>query len=297
MNILRYTAIALFLTALIACDDNAQSNFQFEDTNVSFDIDESRFTPSVGENNRMLKVPVILAGIPGAYSVSVTIVTDTVGKENPAIEGVDFTIRKKTLTFDEGCGIQYLEVRTIDNEIKNVEKTFDLIIESSSRPLKPNTANRITVSITDDEHPLKDYLGTYQAKGIDVFTGKDEAFLLRITADNDDETMVMMEGFPVMSKDKIKLRLDIATGICSIPAGQLMTKSQNVYNHVQLCKCFRREDGYLGYDFTDIPGTISENGTVFTFSEWVGAVILDEGPDFGAAFFTYKALTLTKTGR
>ena len=49
-----------------------------------------------------LEIPLVLAGIPGSGKVTVTLAVSTEGDTNPAIEGEDFTIDNKEITFEEG---------------------------------------------------------------------------------------------------------------------------------------------------------------------------------------------------
>lgn len=295
MYILKYfiglwCAVGLF----VSCESNDQSYLTMKDASVYFDTDQNRFVPSVGEDNKVLKVPLILAGVPGTYSITVTVEVDTTGVDNPAKEGVDFSIKKKTITYEEGYGTKYIEVQTIDNFVKNPVKQFNLKIVATSMPLNSNTENSITVSILDNEHPLQYLFGTYRAAGLDVFENKVDRFNMVMSADPEDDSMVLIEGFPATPLLRAKLRIDMDTKQCWILGGQVIEENDPVYGLVMLCRCFRKDDGYLGYDYSDVPGVVEENGTKYTFSNWVGAVIISEGPNQGAAFFTYKDLTLEK---
>lgn len=295
MHIFKYfIGFGIAAGLLVSCESNDQAYLSMKDANVYFDTDQSRFVPSVSEDNKVLKVPLILAGIPGTYPISVTIEVDTAGVLNPAKEGVDFSIKKKVITFEEGYGTKYIEIHTIDNSVKNPVKQFELKIVKTSMPLNSNTENSITVSILDNEHPLQYLFGTYRAAGLDVFANKVERFNMIMSADPEDDDMVLIEGFPATPLLRAKLRIDMEAKQCWIIGGQVIDDNDPVYGLVMLCRCFRKDDGYLGYDYNDVPGTIGENGTVFTFTNWVGAVIISEGPNQGAAFFTFKDLTLEK---
>ena len=295
MYILKYF-IGLWIVACVftSCESNDQSYLTMKDASVYFDTDQSRFVPSVGEDNKVLKVPLILAGIPGTFPITVTVEVDTMDLANPAKEGVDFTVKKKTISFEEGYGVKYVEIHTIDNLVKNPVKQFKLKIVETSIPLNSNTENSITVSLLDNEHPLQYLFGTYRAAGLDVFANKVERFNMIMSADPDDDSMVLIEGFPATPLMRAKLRIDMDTKQCWIIGAQIVTDNDPEYGLVMLCRCFRKDDGYLGHDYNDVPGVIDENGTKFTFTDWVGAVIISEGANQGAAFFTYKDLTLEK---
>lgn len=285
------------IVLLAACDDNKTPYLNLEDASLYFDTDQNRFVPSVSENNKILKVPVILASIPGTYPLSVTVATDIASIENPAREGTDFYLKKKEIVFEEGYGTKYIEVRTIDNAGKNPARQFDLVIASTSYPLKHHTEDRIRITILDDEHPLKELFGTYSATGLEVFENKVYTFNMQMFADSEDESMVRIKGFPDCPNKEVKIRIDLDNKICSIPANQEIDVNTSIVGLTMICKCFRKEDGFLGYDFEDIPGIVNEEATEFSFTEWLGAVILQEGEHKGGAFFAYKNFTLTKKGK
>lgn len=296
MKILNYiTAATIVLIAFTSCDDNEVSNFKMEDANVSLDTDPNRFIPSVSENNQTLDIPVILAGMPGTFPVTIRVAVDTVGKANPAKEGVDFRIRSKTITFEKGFGTQYIRVQTIDNDVQNKTIEFDLVIDSISRPLKDNPSNRVTISILDNEHPLEYLFGVYTATGWDVFSGNQESFQMKLSASEEDQTILLLEGFTGIATAKFKIRIDATNNTCFILGGQNIVIDNMIIPDVKLLRCFKKEDGYLGYDYEDIPGILSAGPYKLTFTDWIGSVVT-AGEEMGGAYFAYKDLTLTKRG-
>lgn len=297
MQITKYfISLLVILACFISCEENVDPIMKIQDATVYFDTDQTRFVPSVSENNAILKVPLILAGLPGTYPVTVTVEADTVDLENPAIEGEHFTIKKKEITFEEGYGQKYVEIRTIDNADKNLTRQFNLVIKSMSRSIKENVDNRITISILDDEHPLKKYFGTYSGSGLDCFTGNLVQMSITIAADPEDDNMVLLSGiypFPLLT---FKLRIDQENQVCSFPGGQL-TKVEDSNWETRFCKCHRGEDGHLAWDYDDVSGIIGKNGTEFTFTDWIGLVIVDENVDeeyYGGAYFAYKDFKMIK---
>lgn len=295
MKLLKYiSGFLVILPAFISCDSNDQPYLNVKDANLYFDTDQSKFVPNISESNKTLKVPIILAGIPGTYPITVTIGIDTTNATNAAKEGVDFIIKKKTITFEEGYGIKYVEIKTLDNTEKGPSKQFDLTFDSVSRPLKNNPSNKITITILDDEHPLQQLFGIYHASGLDVFTaGKTDKFNITMSADPTDDATVLISGFPTATNVQFKLRIDLESKQCWLPGGQELGKDP-LYGLVVLCRCFKKEDGYLGFDYDDVPGTISDNYTEYLFTNWLGAVVVGEGEHYGAAFFAYKDFKMVK---
>lgn len=170
MRKLKYLILAVGTLFVIAsCDDNIPQSFNAEDSNASF----SKTTASVNENaTEPLKIPLVLAGIPGSGKVTVTLAVSTEGDTNPAIEGEDFTIDNKEITFEEGYGTQNIVIRPIDNNVFTGKKTFTLTIASSTPELKESVQNSVKISIADDEHPLSYLFGTYAMEGILISQGQ-----------------------------------------------------------------------------------------------------------------------------
>lgn len=170
MRKLKYLILAVGTLFVIAsCDDNIPQSFNAEDSNASF----SKTTASVNENaTEPLEIPLVLAGIPGSDKVTVTLAVSTEGDTNPAIEGEDFTIDNKEITFEEGYGTQNIVIRPIDNNVFTGKKTFTLTIASSTPELKESVQNSVKISIADDEHPLSYLFGTYAMEGILISQGQ-----------------------------------------------------------------------------------------------------------------------------
>lgn len=170
MRKLKYLILAVGTLFVIAsCDDNIPQSFNAEDSNASF----SKTTASVNENaTEPLEIPLVLAGIPRSGKVTVTLAVSTEGDTNPAIEGEDFTIDNKEITFEEGYGTQNIVIRPIDNNVFTGKKTFTLTIASSTPELKESVQNSVKISIADDEHPLSYLFGTYAMEGILISQGQ-----------------------------------------------------------------------------------------------------------------------------
>ena len=170
MRKLKYLILAVGTLFVIAsCDDNIPQSFNAEDSNASF----SKTTASVNENaTEPLEIPLVLADIPGSGKVTVTLAVSTEGDTNPAIEGEDFTIDNKEITFEEGYGTQNIVIRPIDNNVFTGKKTFTLTIASSTPELKESVQNSVKISIADDEHPLSYLFGTYAMEGILISQGQ-----------------------------------------------------------------------------------------------------------------------------
>lgn len=170
MKKLKYLSlIGGLLLAITSCDDNEPQSFLAEDTFVSF----PEATASIDENaTETIKVPIVLAGIPGGKTVTVNVSASTEGEALPAIEGTDFAIKNKTIVFEEGYGTQYVEIEAIDNDVFTGNKAFRLVIVSTEPQLKNSVQNSVKVTIVDNEHPLSYLFGVYAMRGSLVSQGQ-----------------------------------------------------------------------------------------------------------------------------
>ncbi len=76
-----------------------------------------------------------------------------------AIEGTDFTLSSKTVSV--GVGETAITVTPINNDVFQGNKKFNLIIASNSKGYPIADQDTLTVTLVDDEHPLKAWIGTY----------------------------------------------------------------------------------------------------------------------------------------
>ncbi|MFV0592464.1 MAG: hypothetical protein ACK5M7_13840 [Draconibacterium sp.] len=108
--------------------------------------------------------------IDGAYYSA----SDESVQVNPAMEGVDFNvISSKTVTISDGLGYASVVVAAIDNNDydPNGNKSFKLKITSNSLGYNLSSESVMTVSITDDDHPLGWMFGDYLANVTETANG------------------------------------------------------------------------------------------------------------------------------
>ena len=193
MKKLTYLILAAgLLFAFAACDDNEPQSFRAADSNASFPTT----TASVDENaTEPLEIPLALAGIKGSGKVIVTLTASSEGESNPAIEGTDFVIENKEIVFEDGCGIQNVIVRPIDNDIFTGKKTFRIIISATSPKLLESAQNSVLVTIVDDEHPWAAIIGTHNMTGISAFDEVTPVSVPALITASDEDTNVLNVDF------------------------------------------------------------------------------------------------------
>lgn len=305
MKIFKYFSIAFCcIGGFCSCEQEHAPYLKLRDANVYFDLNTSRFNPSVMENVSKLKVPVILAGIPGTLPVTVIVATDTTGHEHPALEGVDYTIKEKTLYFEDGYGVQYIDVRPINREDRQPTRTFDLVIQSTDPELLYNPDHRITVSILDAGHPLLYMCGDYLVTARDiVWTGQVVDFSVQITPDPDDDNAVYIENVPLVAMPgtlKFRMRVDADAGMCYIDGQECGDFELNgvpggiglYYSYTYI----NPEDGEEYFDY-DTEGVIKVNylngGKKFQLRDLIGAYVIS-GQYKGKFFFLYEDMVLNR---
>lgn len=158
--------VAMVLS-LASCDVNDYPEFNDADAFLAF----TNGAVTVGEESGSAKIAVQLASLSGlSASVDVEVVPDEEGKD--AVEGVDFNIENKTLSFAglEGA-TQYIKVNIVDNDVFTGNKSFTLRLkESGSVNLGASKTCRVTIK--DDEHPLLFIIGDYTTSVASMFSGR-----------------------------------------------------------------------------------------------------------------------------
>lgn len=304
MKIFKYILIAISCYGLLlSCQEDKMPYLKLKDASVYFDLNTSRFDPTVVETASRLKVPLYLAGVPGTPPVSVTIVTDTTGIQNPAIEGVDYTIKEKTVTFEEGYGTQYIDVYPVNNEERQPNRSFKLLISSTSKELRYNPTKEITITIVDGGHPLLYMKGAYKVTARDiVYTGGQISFNVMINPDPDDDNAVYVENVPlavIPQNFRFKMIVNAANGICSVPHGQ----DYGSFNHENLSGGIgfyysfiftEGENNLVDYDEdVDITFNYLDEGKRLVANSIVGAYVIS-GANKGAIFFVLENMVMEK---
>jgi hypothetical protein len=101
-----------------------------------------------------------LGAATGSAGTTVTLVVDTAGLgKAAAIDGTDFNISSKSVPLS--VGESEVTITPVNNDLFTGDKKFYLVISGNSMNYKISAQNRLLVTISDDEHPLKAWIGTY----------------------------------------------------------------------------------------------------------------------------------------
>lgn len=154
----------------------------------------NKATLTVNENGTASSVNLYLGAATGTAATDVTIEVSVEGIANPAIEGTDFTISSKTVSV--GVGETAITITPIDNSVFQGNKQFKLLITSNSKGYAISAQKSLTVTITDDEHPLKAWIGTYKVAAASYGDpgNWDEEWNVTTSADPTDLTKLVVRG-------------------------------------------------------------------------------------------------------
>lgn len=164
---LTYGLMAATMFSLASCDINDYPEFSDGDAFVAF----TSSAVGVGEADGSVEVPLMLTSRSGmTATIEVEVVPDTTGTD--AVEGTDFTIENKTVSFAglEGAQ-QVVKINIVDNDVFSGNKSFTLRLKESNS-MSLGAVKTCVVSIEDNEHPLAFILGTYGASADSYFSSR-----------------------------------------------------------------------------------------------------------------------------
>ena len=173
---LTYGLLAAAALSLTSCDINNMPEFSDSDAFIAF----RSSSVSVGESDGSVEIPVMLTSLGG---MSATVPISIVDSLTTAKEGTDFAIETKELSFSPDANLQSVKLTVYDNDVFTGTKTLVLALGSST--IKLGAAKTCTVSIQDDEHPLRFILGTYSASADSYFSSRGH-YDWDITVDRDE---------------------------------------------------------------------------------------------------------------
>lgn len=210
------------LIFLFACSESEKLDYS------SLSMDFSKNKIEVGENTKLLEIPVILSGCKNDISLSVS--ADIQATDQTAVEGTDYELISKELKFD-ACGTGKILVRILDN--KNVtEGTKDFTIYLKIKTNAVQTAiGSISVIIINDDINDSGLAGSYTLTLETFLDGtkfSSEAGGVEIVKDQNSDGLYHMRKLALINGDKA-FPLSIANdlyftvdenGIINMPANQ-----------------------------------------------------------------------------
>lgn len=275
--------VLISAVTLVSCDINNQPVFNDKDAFVAF----RSASVSIGEDKDSVLIPVLLTSLSG-IETTVDFEIDTTGIANPAKgDSVNYKILNatQTLHFTKDAPTQYIKLQLIDNN------TFDGDVQLKIKLKSPQGVNLgassvITLTITDNEHPLLFILGDLTAKGVSSFDG-DAEWTVTIAKDANDLTKVWIYNlvkdgssssspvYGVVNAEKTEIK---------IPVSQIIAVNSS-YPKI-LLEGFSDPEGDVKIPTGGfIVGAIAPDGTI-TIHDWFGShVYKDDAASVSAGWY------------
>jgi hypothetical protein len=156
----------LYLFVLVAVFASCKNELIMFDSSKTFVAFASSAVTGI-ETDAVVNVPVMVAALNGSPAVTVSFDVVTDGIDNPAVEGVDFTLTPDgTVNFAEGSGIINIQVIPVDNDLFTGNKSFKIVLTSNSKNYNTGSQSEVTVVLKDNEHPLAKWIGTYDVAAV-----------------------------------------------------------------------------------------------------------------------------------
>lgn len=185
LSFLNLVILGALLT--VSCNLNENPKFDDKDAFVAFD----NATMTVSESVGTIKVPVTLASVKGiAATISFQAVDGT------AKGGINYELLDGagTLTFTAEERTQYITVKI--NKITGYTGDLKFTLkfkEGGLAGLSEGAENKCVITITDNDHPLGDILGTYTAAGV-AYPSTATSWKITLAKDASDVTVVWFIG-------------------------------------------------------------------------------------------------------
>jgi hypothetical protein len=258
----RYRIILIIFTIgfLFGSCENEPIKFDSSKTFVAFNTDKV----TVNENNADGgSAPIMVAALKGSPAITVEYEISTAGISRPAIEGTDFTIDPgSSLDFPDGFGVEGIKILPIDNSVFTGDKSFVLKLKSNSKGYNTGAIDSLIVVIKDDEHPLKNWIGTYNVAAVSYGSpgAWDEAWTVTTNPVEGDITKLAISGISKAGSGPIIATLDVEAMTITIGPAQSLGDTYGYSDDVQL---------FVGTPDLTIPdksvpltGTIQNDGTI-----------------------------------
>jgi Calx-beta domain-containing protein len=159
----RITFVLAAVMLLVSCE----ADYIMFDSSKTFVAFPSKAS-TVLEPGGQVGIPVYVVALKGSPAITVDFEFDVTDLSNAAIEGEDYTLvnDSKTLSFSNGWGYDTIWIQPIDNNIFEGNKAFNIVLTSNSQNYDFGAISSNVVTIVDDEHPLKAWIGTYTVEAL-----------------------------------------------------------------------------------------------------------------------------------
>jgi hypothetical protein len=276
------------VTLLISCE----ADYVMFDSSKNFVAFPSK-TTAVAENGGQVAIPVYVVALKGSPAVSVTFDFEGEGA-GAAIEGEDFTLvnDSKTLDFPDGFGYDTIWIMPIDNDEFTGNKIAQVVLQSNSADYAFGAISSNALTVVDDEHPLKNWIGSYSVVALSYGNpgGWDEAWTVTTsTVEGELAQLSLVINTGNGGGEPFLAEFDQEEMTISIPGG---TDAGNIYGYGPTAMYAGDYWNYLDKE-SAIVGTIADDGTILIDEI---TMILSNYGDVDGLWDAFNT-TWTKTGK
>jgi hypothetical protein len=252
--IFKLSIILVTLAIVTGCQKEYPIMFDAASSIVGF----SKTTLSITENATSGSFSIYLGAKAGTAATDVTLEVSVDGIANPAVEGTDFTVSSKILSVP--VGVTAFTVTPIDNNIFQGNKQVNLIIASNSKNYPVADQDTLTVTIIDNEHPLKAWIGTYKVAAASYGSpgAWDEEWTVVTSAVDGDVTKLSLKGVGSSSADAIIASFNTTAKTITVAPGQSLG---NCYGYGPT-SVFEGTPDLTFNESVSLIGTINSNGNM-----------------------------------
>ena len=205
------------VAALVLASCNINELPEFDDSNAFVAFTSNAVTAQEGGDD--VEISVLYTSLAGlSAEVEVEVIDST------AVEGRDFTIVNKKLSFTKDNPEQKVTIKVTNDDVYTGSRAFTLLLKESGAKL--GASKKCVVSIADDEHPLLFLFNTYTTHLVDYW-GDEYDIEGTITRDSEDDTKVWFNNIftPYLTiangfNTKFYGMVNLETNEILIPAGQ-----------------------------------------------------------------------------
>ncbi len=201
----------------------------------------------------------IFLGSAVGTTATVTLEISTDGLANPAVEGEDFSLSSTQV--DLTPGENEVTINVTDNAVFTGDKQVKIVISDGGSDYTLAYEHSLLVTISDDEHPLKKWLGLYtgDAKSYGNPGSWDETWDVEIMPVDGHLDMIQIVGVGSDGTDPVFATLDTDNMTITIEPGQ------------NLGDAYGYGDTFVFYGYQDLSwdeqlpltGTIDNDGNIY----------------------------------
>ncbi len=198
MKKIKYIIIGMIGVLLFASCEEDQILFKDSMSAVGFYGSSANVMEkdAAGAGGNSVVVQFLVTTVATSPACDITFEIDTEGISNPAVEGVDFeVIPTRNVSVSAGGGYYDLTITAIDNDEFDVNgnKSFRLKVVSNSLGYDLASESAITITITDDDHPLGWMFGDYAVATTETANGS-TSHSGKIASVEDETTKIKFYG-------------------------------------------------------------------------------------------------------